>query len=291
MRHETELKIEISSFGKYHNRKFALHNFKNMKFSIASVNDLNELKRAKSCQNRANEERLCGTGDASVSNEIASSWHVTDPEGDYWPGFELISDNTFIEGYWQNENYFLDIAETICSDLAFPELPNEYNRIADFIRKKDVYPKTVGIHIRRGDYLRHDRFGPLAGSYYHKAIEFMISEIGSDLSFIVISDDQAWTRRNLNTYDMPTFFVDFPKSASCPWHDMHLLKLCRHHIVANSSFSWWGAWLAQHANNTKDGIVCAPSPWLFGKEDERFSPAPQSWIKMPSEPEEPTSKD
>ena len=150
---------------------------------------------------------------------------------------------TALNGYWQSEFYFKDIRPQLLSELTPRELPNW----PQWIGEKD----TVSIHIRRTDYLKESGFGALSEKYYQDAIRFFREKLGRP-KFVVFSDDLEWCK---------TVFVgtDFVFCEEPAWEkdylQLYLMSKCRHQIIANSSFSWWGAWLNDHP----DKIVVRPT--------------------------------
>lgn len=130
---------------------------------------------------------------------------------------------------------------------------------------------SVSVHVRRGDYLALSEFHPVCdASYYARAAEWMRAETG-DCAFYVFSDDLEWCRAELKLPGKTTF-VDLSE-AGRPELDMMLMRACRHNIIANSSFSWWGAWLNEHPGRR----VVAPVRWFGGREPEIV---PESWRRM-----------
>lgn len=133
---------------------------------------------------------------------------------------------------------------------------------------------TVSIHIRRGDYLSQQfsaGFGnccPLA--YYREAIHYMKTYL-DDITFVLFSDDMDWVKMNLPLDN--AIYVDHNHGVDS-WQDMYLMSMCQHNIIANSTFSWWGAWL----NDNTDKIVIAPKRWWSSIENDDV--VPESWIRM-----------
>ncbi len=135
--------------------------------------------------------------------------------------------------------------------------------------------KTVSIHIRRGDYVQHPFFKDICTiSYYKNAIKYIRNNAEIDL-FCIFSNDIQWVKNNFSEEltDIETVFVDWNKGNDS-FRDMQLMSVCNHNIIANSSFSWWGAWL----NNNKDKIVVAPYKWM--NKDLKSTPICESWIKI-----------
>lgn len=178
----------------------------------------------------------------------------------------LNNTNHYYSGYWQNEGYFLNIADKIRYDFKFPEIAGIENQT---VLQQIINTESVAIHVRRGDYLKNSLLGGICDlDYYEQAILSVNSKI-KDAQFFVFSDDMAWCRQNLNLKNAT--YIDWNKGSNS-YLDMQLMSNCNHNIIANSSFSWWGAWL----NNNKAKIVVAPKKWI---NDSISTLALKEWIK------------
>lgn len=178
----------------------------------------------------------------------------------------------YCDGYWQTEKYFSPIRETIIQDF-MPRNPIGEQALA--IAKQIEETNSVSIHIRHGDYLNNPHvlkeFGVCSIDYYKNAIESIMKKY-PDAKFFAFSDDISWVRENFATYENFTY-VSSPAISDS--EEITLMSKCKHNIIANSSFSWWGAWLNQNPSKT----VIAPSPWF-----ENNSPRdilPESWTTLP----------
>lgn len=159
----------------------------------------------------------------------------------------------YVDGYWQSEKYFSDIHTIILKDFTFPPVNDTKNReLIDRISEQT----TVSIHIRRGDYA--NGFPMMTPQYYENAINYFES-VYNEVYFLVFSNDMDWAKQNLQFSQGE--FVDW-NTGKESWKDMYLMTQCNHHIIANSSFSWWGAWLNQKENKE----VIAPSVWFHHQE-------------------------
>ncbi|MDR1881570.1 MAG: alpha-1,2-fucosyltransferase [Prevotella sp.] len=194
----------------------------------------------------------------------------------YQPVFETISGNIILSGYFQNERYFKGISGDLGEDFSFkPPLAGKNLEIATELGKN----QSVAIHIRRGDYLdvnSQSNFITLDKAYYERAIKHIINRVDTPV-FYVFSEDFDWIKGNLDFGDFPVAFIDWNKGKDS-YIDMQLMSLCKHNIIANSSFSWWGAWL----NACPDKIVIAPGQWFRDEYknvllDDFF---PQGWNKI-----------
>ena len=179
------------------------------------------------------------------------------------------SKNSYLTGYFQSEYYFNTIESKLRKVLQFEFLIQ--NELSDKIGQTS----SVSVHIRRGDYATNANLGLFHGlcslQYYLKASRFIGSQ-QSDLHFFVFSDDIIWAKQNLRL-PFPTHFIGGTDS-----EDLQLMSLCKYNIIANSSFSWWAAWL----NNNPAKIVVAPERWFADKkaEGESSTIVPETWIKI-----------
>ena len=163
----------------------------------------------------------------------------------------------YYDGYWQNYRYFESCASEIRQLYSFQPLNDIKNiQTAENIK---FLEHSVSIHIRRGDYLKSPIYkGICTITYYKTAIQFIKQRVNSPCHFFIFSDDIDWCRANLNPILKQDYcsYIDWNKGKNS-YLDMQLMSLCRHNIIANSSFSWWAAWLNQHDNN----IIIAPYKW------------------------------
>lgn len=189
---------------------------------------------------------------------------IKEPHFSYWPAFFGITPPAILDGYWQSEKYFMDFKNEIRHDFTFPALPEKAGQISTQIAET---PESVSVHIRRGDYVSNPQaqafHGNLQQDYYDKALQLIKDACGKTRLFI-FSDDPQWARENFDCCGHAAVIVDlaFPDA---PHHEMHLMSLCKHHIIANSTFSWWGAWLAK-----EPGITIAPRKWFAKKSFEEY---------------------
>lgn len=167
--------------------------------------------------------------------------------------------DAYIKGYWQSERYFLDIRNILLQKFKFPECRDEKN--SQYLKqiKEGI---SVSIHVRRGDYLTETNrkiYGNICTiEYYQKAIKYF-EEKYPEVCFFVFSNDVKWTKENLQMRH--AVYVE-GNSEENGYKDMYLMTQCKHNIIANSSFSWWGAWL----NQNEEKEVVAPSKWLNTEE-------------------------
>ena len=190
--------------------------------------------------------------------------------GGFLPKIFDYPDNTYIEGLIMSEKYFVDIKDIIRREFTLKK-PLSKNSAAwrDKILASNC---AVCVHIRHGDYLspRNIIHGILPFNYYTRALKRLKEECG-DISIFIFSDDLQWCKDNLK-FDVPTEFVE---GCEHSYEEMYLMSLCKHNILANSTFSWWGAWL----NKNPDKKVFVPNPWLYCLYWEDI--VPDGWIKIP----------
>ena len=170
----------------------------------------------------------------------------------------------YYEGYWQNWEYFIEAQTEVRSTFTFKK--ELVGRNAKVIREIQYAKMPVSLHIRRGDYLHHKLFVGLCDlNYYKKAIDYVLNNYDTP-QFYLFSNDIEWCK----TYILPLvqgypfILVDWNSGVES-YIDMQLMSCCRINIIANSSFSWWAAWL----NDSSEKIVIAPKLWAhspYGKE-------------------------
>jgi hypothetical protein len=177
-----------------------------------------------------------------------------------------------LDGYWQSEAYFAEIGPLLRREFIFRRRGLGGHRAPTTgIRS----PASVAVHVRRGDYLLTRRLRPLRPSYYRRAAEYMAGQIDSP-HFYVFSDDLDWCRRNLRLEHPHTFVLNAGSQRERAATDLQAMSSCRHFIIANSSFSWWAAWLG-----TKPGTkVVAPREWLTGDTRGSRAIVPRRWMRL-----------
>jgi hypothetical protein len=179
--------------------------------------------------------------------------------------------NGYFQGFWQTERYFLPVAGPLRTAFTFRQPMDAVNsRIAEEIGSCEA----VSIHVRRGDYVKKRRLETIGSvctpRYYRDAIAQIRARVPQP-RFFVFSDDPAWVRKNVKVDD--ALHVDV-NTGPASFRDMQLMSLCKHHIIANSSFSWWGAWL----NSNPGRLVLAPDVWLRGASMPDV--VPEGWLRV-----------
>jgi hypothetical protein len=184
-----------------------------------------------------------------------------------------LPDNVCLDGFWQSEQYFCDIRDTLKREFTLRHgLSDADQALADTI----VSSTAVSLHVRRGDYLTNPHAARHHGScdldYYRQAVDFIRKNCATPHLF-VFSDDPDWTGANLR-FDLPTTYVSGGDQSA--GRDLMLMRLCRHHIIANSSFSWWGAWLADDPAK----VVLAPARWFADPSRDDSAIIPDTWLRL-----------
>ena len=179
----------------------------------------------------------------------------------------------YLHGYFQTEKYFAEYSDTIRSELRFVEPPNEENRrwlamIADV--------PSVSLHVRRGDYIASAKASQVHGgctpAYYANAVEHVATRLGGAPVLHMFSDDPDWAGENLKF----PYETRIASSGGGAHEDLQLMSACRHHIIANSTFSWWGAWIKP----SPDKIVIAPKRWFADPSMDNPDIVPEGWIRI-----------
>lgn len=178
----------------------------------------------------------------------------------------------YIEWYFYTEKYFKKHENQIKKDFNFIKKISKKNiKLLEKIRKTN----SISIHIRRWDYIENKKTNQFhwvcSIDYYKKAIKYIEKRIDKPI-FFIFSDDIDWCKKNLQ---INWIFVDW-NTWDKSWEDMKLMSECKHNIIANSSFSWWGAWL--NSNNKK--IVISPKKWVNNKNINTSDIIPNNWIKI-----------
>jgi hypothetical protein len=194
---------------------------------------------------------------------------------DFHPEILSLTGNKCLVGSWQSEKYFKSVESEIRKLYSFHKpLRGKHLEISTEIQKTN----SVCIHVRRGDYVTSPLYSNTLGTqepeYYISALELLKSGRAIEQIF-VFSDDIAWCKNNLS-FTIPYYFMDYEAGENKYVTDLHLMSLCKHFIISNSTFGWWAAWLS----NSKGKMVFAPANWY---KDTSFNSAdiiPSDWIKI-----------
>lgn len=192
------------------------------------------------------------------------------------PEYLETGDDIFLDGYWQSEKHFPGV---------FDELRNEFQPIVPMSDETLAVAREMGrresasLHVRRTDYLQVWYTTVCSGAYYQRAVDYLLRHYPG-ICLFVFSDDVDWCRQHLH-FPCPMRFVGH-NDGSTGHEDMWLMSQCRHHVIANSTFSWWGARLGIDPT----GETLAPDPWFSHPDMDGSAVIPPSWRKISSSPEE-----
>ncbi|MFH1827617.1 MAG: alpha-1,2-fucosyltransferase [bacterium] len=203
-----------------------------------------------------------------------SQLYVKEKHFHFDPDILTIPDNTYLEGYWASEKYFKNIEDIIRKEFIFKDKPDTINqKMISRIR----HCNSISIHVRRSDYIAdpktHNFHGVCGLGYYKKAVSF-ITKKAINPFFFVFSDDPYWCQTNLR-FPSPTVYVTH-NLGNKDYEDMRLMSTCKHNIIANSSFSWWSAWL----NNNPNKMVITPKKWFNISSINTSDLIPKQWLKI-----------
>lgn len=186
-----------------------------------------------------------------------------------------LSGNCYLSGYWQSEKYFINIKDLIWENF---NIKNPLERDNLEVAKKIENSVSVSIHLRGRDYITKSETNKIHftcdNSYYERSINYILERVKNP-AFFIFSDDPEWAKSFLKI-NYPCTFVEGNSWNKKSFEDLRLMSLCKHNIIANSSFSWWAAWLNKNPNK----IVIAPVKWFNDSSRNSKDIIPNSWIKI-----------
>lgn len=190
------------------------------------------------------------------------------------PSVLEFSESVYLDGYWQSEKYFSDFSSVVEKDFSLRSpITKQSNEILEKISGSDA----ICLHVRRGDYVSNPATSAVHGlcsaDYYRTALQ-SVSNGTTNPHCFVFSDEPEWVRTNLHL-PLPTTIIDF-NGTDMAHEDLRLMSACKHFVIANSSLSWWGAWLGQ--NPCKK--VVAPKQWFMGDAKDTRDLIPDGWIRL-----------
>ncbi|NLF01733.1 MAG: alpha-1,2-fucosyltransferase [Anaerolineales bacterium] len=270
--HGVDLKLDLSPFEEYRTRSYSLSAFR-IQEAFASPEEVARVRRIGQPGLSSAVHRL----HQRLKRYYRRATYRQRPVARFDPNFFRAPSDVYLWGYWQSEKYFEAIDATIRSEFTIKSPMDAVSRtIADRI----LSCESVCLHVRRGDYVSDARInqthGTCSPAYYRESIDLVAGRVENP-HFFVFSDDPAWVFNHITIghptdYSPATRFVhNIPGEsyANLLW----LMSLCKHHIIANSSFSWWGAWLAKWPGQ----VVCAPAQWFATITVDPASRFPRAW--------------
>lgn len=264
----TKLNLDTTNFDKNYpnttSRNFLLKNF-NINANIASKKEIRYFKKYKKIHIRI----LGHIYNTLFANDLI---YITEKSYGFNPEILNLKDNIYLDGYWQSEKYFKDIRNILLQEFTTKNKNEKYLMMLEKIETISA----VSLHIRRGDYISNkklvENYGVCNLDYYNKAIA-LITEKLKNPHFFIFSDDINWAKNNLKIKHEHVFVSGTNLESH---EELVLMSKCKHNIIANSSFSWWGAWL----NENQGKIVIAPKKWF---KNESWIPKdiiPETWITL-----------
>jgi hypothetical protein len=263
----TELKLDVSGFDKYKLHAYGLNHFC-IAENIATEKEIEQFQKYK----RKPEKKWF------LYNKLVADQNKYFQERQFHFDEKVfdVSDDCYLDGYWQTEKYFKDIEEILRKELVVKSpIGGKDAEIMKIIQSTN----SVSIHVRRGDYVSNsatnDYFGTFGPEYYQKAMGIIAKKVLNPHLF-VFSDDHKWVKKNI-ILPYPTTYVDH-NGADKNYEDLRLMNACQHFVISNSSFSWWGAWLSKNKNK----LVVGPKKW-FNKVKPNIKTddiMPEEWIRI-----------
>jgi len=266
----TELKLDISSYEMYKLHRFFLNEF-NLTLNIATKKEIQKFIKHRGKFSYYLNKAFGKNVDSVI---LKQGYYKEEKEFHFNPEIFNLKGDIYLDGYFQTDLYFKDIQDTIRSAFTVKSEPNEMN--LEFINKIQNC-NSIALHIRRGDYVTDiktlKKHGALNLEYYEKSIQAIVKEVPNP-HFFIFSDDPEWIKNNL-VINYPSDFISH-NDPNKGYEDLRLMTFCDNFIIANSTFSWWGAWLS---GNSKK-IVIAPINWLKTEEIKVTNLIPKEWLRI-----------
>ena len=256
----TELKLDLTGFMDYNLRDFELNRF-SVSCSVATAEEIKKYKASNSIQ------RI-----KARFSPASSRTFYKEPFFHFDPTFFSLRPPIYVQGYFQSEKYFESIKGQLQNELVLKEsFSNEVLNLAQRLRQEN----SVSVHIRRGDYKNAESLrvhGILPKTYYQKAVDRIVQQTTGRLQVYIFSDDP----KAANEFNIQNAVTVSGTVSKNHYEDFYLMQQCRHNVIANSSFSWWAAWL----NNHEDKIVVAPTRWFNEGPKDTQDLLPSTWIRL-----------
>ena len=258
-KHGTPLALDLSDYKHLETRPFDLSKL-NTRFEIAGA-ETTAIPGGKRWQ------RI-------LKKIIPGPWKILSEKHFHFdPGVLKAPDQTYLLGYWQSEKYFKDQRPLLLKEFS-PKAPliGANLDLAQQIKKTTA----VSLHIRRGDYVSNPQASQFHGvmplDYYYQALNYLKTKV-DPFEIFIFSDDPIWVKENFKT-EFKIHFVSHNQDKN--EEDIRMMSLCHHNIIANSSFSWWGAWL----NQNPEKIVIAPKIWFRDPSKNTQDVVPSEWVRV-----------
>lgn len=246
-------KIDTSDFRNYKLHKYSLDKW-NISAAIATSSEVQPLKSKRLFFLKNKEYREFGFNfDAELFKQ---------------------SPPVYIKGYWQSEKYFINVRDLLLKEFTPKNPLSEFSQgILNLLEKSSL---SISLHIRRGDYLleKNQKIHGVCGLDYYESAILQFENQYKNATFFIFSDDIQWAKDNLK-FNSNKIWVD-GNDSSKNFEDIYLMSRCNHNIIANSSFSWWGAWL----NNHGDKKIIAPKAWFHSDQYNASDLCCPSWVLL-----------
>ena len=268
------LKLDPFDFEAYRLRQYGLHCF-HIWEHIATKQEIEDIQKDSTTKTRrliAKVGQRLGFGQLSFC-QLPKGALLQESSSNFDPDILKRTGDLYVQGYWQCEKYFIDIQNILSREFV---VKYKQDCLSEKITEHIMSVNSVSLHIRRGDYAYNpitNKFHGVCGSdYYILAVKY-IAERVENPHFFIFSDDTDWVKRN--------FFINFPNTiishnSMRNYEDLRLMSQCKHNIIANSTFSWWAAWL----NVKPDKIVVAPKRWFIDQSINTNDLFPRAWVRL-----------
>ena len=267
--HQVPLKLDIGAFEHYELHRYSLSPFR-IQEELATPGDVAQVRGT----SKRGLDRIVFRLSQKLKPYYKRSIFAESTLSPFDSNIIKTPEHVYLDGYWQSEKYFVDIEDVIRREFA---VKYEQDRQSREIAEQIANTQSVSIHVRRDDYVSNPKTRRVHGvcnqDYYKQCVSLIAKRI-TNPHFFVFSDDPGWVTDNLRL-DYPTTFVTH-NDATKNYEDLRLMSMCKHNIIANSSFSWWAAWL----NANPDKIVLAPRRWFNDSSLDTRDLLPEDWIKV-----------
>jgi len=260
IKNNVELKLDRTDYDKKDRyREYGLDNF-NINSRIASVEEINRFYN--------DWEKIKNKFTTPYKRSV-----VVNLGYEFNKNILKLTDNVYLYGYWPSEKYFIEIRDILKNEFT---LKKDLSKDSQNLTKELTEKNSISIHIRRADYLKNEKFSKIFTvldlDYYRQSIKLIATKINNPI-FYIFSDDIEWAKSNL-VIPYPVFFSSTPNIPD--YEELIIMSKCKHNIIANSSFSWWAAWLNDNPKKT----IIAPKQWLKDPEINTKDLIPSSWIRI-----------
>ena len=257
----TSLKLDVSEFDEYKLRNFGLQSF-NCKAEFATEDEIINLRPAH------NFEKAF-----QYLSPLKKRTYFREKYFHFDGKILKMGADVYLNGYFQSQKYFLPAEKIIREELS---LKNEVTRNVESFSNILKSQNSVSVHFRRADFesdpVSMEYHGILSKEYYLNAVTLIASKL-SNPAFYIFSDDINWAKEKLKNHGATFVSGDISKNH---FEDLYLMSQCQHNIIANSSFSWWGAWL----NDNPEKIVIAPGKWFNKGPKDTQDLIPEGWMRI-----------